>query len=450
MASLDDIFATDEMFASAGVTIDDFYAVMPMHAYIYAPTRELWPASSVNSRLPPFPIDNGKKSIPANIWLDQNRPVEQLTWAPGLPMIVNNRLIADGGWINREGVRCFNQYRPPIVELGDPTQATLWVDHVKYVYGENAGHIISWLAFRVQRPEVKINHCLVLGGNQGIGKDTLLAPLKYAVGPWNFIEVSPHQMLGRFNSYLRSVILRISEARDLGDTNRFQFYDRMKSYIASPPEVLRVDEKHIHEYSIQNGCGVVMTTNHKADGIYLPADDRRHHVSWSERTKDDFTAEYWNKLWSFYDNGGNRHVAAYLTELVLDEFDPKAPPPKTQAFWDIVDASRPPEDAELADVLDRLGNPDATTLIRVTNEAAGGFRTWIEDRKNRRVIPHRMEQVGYVPIRNDTTKSGLWKINGTRQVVYAKATLPVRARFAAARQLMALGQPDAPTDEDEA
>ena len=29
-------------------------------------------------------------------------------------------------------------------------------------------HVIKWLAHRVQRPQEKINHALVLGGNQGI------------------------------------------------------------------------------------------------------------------------------------------------------------------------------------------------------------------------------------------------------------------------------------------
>ena len=61
-------------------------------------------------------------------------------------------------------------------------------------------------------------------------------------------------------------------------------------------------------------------------------------------------------------SGGDRHVAAYLAELDISAFDPKAPPPKTPAFWDIVDANRAPEDAELADVLDEMGNPDAVTL----------------------------------------------------------------------------------------
>jgi hypothetical protein len=82
-----------------------------------------------------------------------------------------------------------------------------------------------------------------LEGSQGIGKDTLLEPVKYAIGPWNFSEVSPTHMLGRFNGFVRSVILRVSEARDLGDVNRYAFYEHMKTYMAAPTEVLRCDEK---------------------------------------------------------------------------------------------------------------------------------------------------------------------------------------------------------------
>jgi len=82
----------------------------------------------------------------------------------------------------------------------------------------------------------------VFGGMQGVGKDTLIEPVKQAVGPWNFAEVSPQQMLGRFNPFVKSVILRVSEARDLGDTDRFGFYEHTKAYTAAPPDVLRVDE----------------------------------------------------------------------------------------------------------------------------------------------------------------------------------------------------------------
>jgi Family of unknown function (DUF5906) len=371
----------------------------------------------------------------ASAWLDQHKAVEQMTWAPGLPTLIKDRLIAEGGWIERGGVTVFNLYRPPILVPHNAAGATPWLDHVRHVYPDDADHIIKWLAHRVQRPQEKINHALVLGGKQGIGKDTLIEPVKRAVGPWNVAEVSPQHLLGRFNGFVKSVILRVSEARDLGDVDRFQFYDHMKAYTAAPPDVLRVDEKNIREYSVPNCCGVIITTNHKTDGIFLPADDRRHYVAWSDREKDNFTLEYWTKMWQWYDAGGDRHAAAYLAELDLSGFDPKTPPPKTLAFWEIADSNRAPEDAELADVLDRLSKPEATTLIRVQDMAAGDFHGWLRDRKNRRAIPHRFEQCGYVPVRNDAAVSGLWVINGKRQVIYAKASLSVRDRLAAARRL---------------
>jgi hypothetical protein len=414
---------------SEGIALDDFHAYMPSHSYIFAPSREMWPATSVNARLV---LPDGKK---ASAWLDQHRPVEQMTWAPGLPMLVRGRLISEGGWIERNGVTCFNLYRPPTIEHGNPNEAERWLVHVRKVFGDAADHIVRWLAHRVQCPQEKINHALVLGGAQGIGKDTLLEPVKRAVGPWNFCEVSPQHMLGRFNGFLKSVILRVNEARDLGDINRYQFYDHLKAYTAAPPDVLRVDEKFLREHSILNCCGVIITTNHKADGIYLPADDRRHFVAWSELNKEEFAENYWTSLYAWFASGGDHHVAAYLAELDISEFDPKAPPPKTAAFWDIVDASRAPEDAELADVLDRMGNPDATTLVRIRNEASGDVQIWISDRKNRRLIPHRIEQCGYVPVRNDASKDGLWKISHARQVVYAKSTLSVRDRIRAASHL---------------
>jgi hypothetical protein len=429
------------------VSLADFHAYMPAHSYIYAPSREMWPASSVNARVPPITIlgadgkptvdeDGKQKRVPASAWLDRNRPVEQMTWAPGLPLLIRDRLISGGGWIERKNVSCFNLYRPPTIELGNAAEAGPWLDHVRKVYCDDADHIITWLAHRVQRPHEKINHAIVFGGTQGIGKDTLLEPIKSAVGPWNFQEVSPHNMLGRFNGFVRSVILRVSEARDLGDVDRFQFYDHMKAYTAAPPDVLLVDEKNLREHYVSNCMGVIITSNHKADGIYLPADDRRHFVAWSDLVKGDFAPDYWNQLWGWYQNGGHGHVAAYLSELYISDFDPKAPPPKTPAFWDIVDANRAPEDAELADVLDNLSNPAATTIARISNMATGEFATWIKDRKNRRVIPHRLEKCGYVAVRNDAAKDGLWKINDARQVIYAKNALPIRDRLKAAADLV--------------
>jgi hypothetical protein len=411
------------------VTLDDFWAYMPMHNYIFVPTRELWPASSVNARV------KAEGKLRASEWLDRNRAVEQMTWAPGEPVILEDRLVSHGGWIARPGVKVFNQYRPPIVELGNPDEAGPWLDHVYAVFPTDFEHIIRWLAHRVQRPQEKINHALALVGPQGTGKDTVVQGVVQGVGPWNVQEVGPEQLMGRFNSFLKSVILRVSEARDLGDTDRYRLYEHLKTYIAAPPDVLRLDEKNTREYAIPNICGVVITSNH-TDGIYLPADDRRHYVAATELVKEDFEDGYWNRIYCWYEAGGYGHVAAYLHSVDLSAFNPKAPPPKTDAWWAVVDAGRAPEDAELADALDLLQNPEAVTLGELAAVCKDGFAEWLRERRNSRQIPHRMTAAGYVAVRNEAaTSDGKWKVAGRRQVIYARRNLSIRDRIAAAQRL---------------
>ena len=431
--------------ASEGVNLSDFYAYMPAGNYIFAPAREFWPAGSVNHRVPPQPLldrrgrpvlDEKKKQvfITASAWLSKERAVEQMTWAPGEPMIIEDRLISEGGWIRRPGCSCFNLYRPPIVTHGDATKAKKWIDHICRVYPNDANHIIAWLAHRVQKPQEKINHALVLGGNQGVGKDTMLEPVKYGVGAWNVSEVSPQQLLGRFNGFLKSVIMRVSEARDLGERDRYSFYEHMKTYTAAPPDVLRVDEKHTKEHSIFNVVGVIITTNNKTDGLYIPADDRRHYVAWSDLTKEDFSEEYWRDLWGWYDDGGRANVAEFLRTLNISGFNPKAPPPKTPAWHDIVNSNRAPEDAELADALDGIGWPNAVTISQIATSltCAQAFAEYIRDRRNSRKLPHRLEAVGYIAVHNAHAKDGLWKVGGKRQVVYARKDMSERDRIKAA------------------
>jgi hypothetical protein len=446
-----------------GVALEDFVAYLPLHSYIFIPTREPWPASSVNAVIPPVPLlkNDGSqqrtnkgvgKVTQASTWLDRNKPVAQMTWAPGEQMLIKDRLVSDGGWFEREGVTCFNLYRPPTIVHGDPAAAVRWLDHIRKVYPADADHIINFLAQRVQSPQIKINHALLLGGEQGIGKDTLLEPVKHAVGPWNFAEVSPGNMTGRFNGHLKSVILRISEVRDLGDVNRYSFYEHMKTITAAPPDVLRVDEKNLREHAVFNVTGVIFTTNHKTDGIYLPRDDRRTYVAWSTCVKEDFPNPYWDDLWHWYEHeNGLQSVAAYLAALDIGEFNPKAPPLKTEAFWAIVDSNVAPEESELADVLDMLNSPSAVTLEQLEKQASGlsgGLSGWLEDRKNRRAIPHQLERCGYVPIRNPDAVNGMWRISvrqysgnkwqvtTVRQAIYAKSNLALRAQIVAARELI--------------
>jgi hypothetical protein len=165
--------------ADNSIGLEDFYAVPSSSQFMFMPTRELWPADSVDGILPGIQMPykrNGKwVLLKPTAWLKQHRRVEQLTWLPGAPEIIEDQLVFDGGWHHRQGAHCLNLYRPPQIVLGDASQATRWLDHLKALYPDEAGHILAWLAHRVQYPGQKPNHALVLGGGQGIGKDTLLA-----------------------------------------------------------------------------------------------------------------------------------------------------------------------------------------------------------------------------------------------------------------------------------
>ena len=185
----------------------------------------------------------------------------------------------------------------------------------------------------MQRPAEKINHALLLGGAPGIGKDTILHPVRYAVGAWNFAEVTPVQLLGRFNGFIKSVILRINEARDLGEINRYAFYEHCKPLTAAPPEVLRCDEKNIREYSVPNVVGVIITSQ-LHDRRLLSAARRPPPLCRlvAARGRRARCPDYFEQLYRWYDDeGGNRHVAAWLRRSSTSPTSiAKAPPKKTR------------------------------------------------------------------------------------------------------------------------
>jgi len=436
----------ETVIASSAISYADFVAYLPNHNYVFLPTGEIWPAVSVDMQLLPKAKLNGAgkvtgRKLAAHKWLDMNQCVHQMTWAPGLPKVIDDKLVVDGGWIERTGVKCLNLYKPPVIELGNGKLAKRWLELLRILYPDDHGHLIKYFAQRVQQPEIKINHALVLGGAPGIGKDTLLEGLRHAIGPWNFAEISPVNLLGNFNSYIKSVVLRISEARDLGDVNRYSFYEHIKILSAAPPEVLRCNEKFVHEHSVFNVTGIIITTNHKTSSLYLPDNDRRHYIAWSNIKQDDFVDDYWRDFWGWYYEGGFEAVAAYLHAFDLSGFDPKATPLKTRAFWEIVNANRSPEEAEAADAIDKLGNPAAVTIDMLISVADHDFANWLLERKNRRIIPHRFEEVGYEVIANPDNAQRVWNVfdpltkRVKRQIVYARKELAIVDQIRAARKL---------------
>ena len=78
--------------------------------------------------------------------------------------------------------------------------------------------------------------------------------------------------------------------------------------------------------------------------------------------------------------------------------------------------------------------PNAVTIADILSKTTGPFWDWLSDRKNRRSIPHRMEDCGYVSLRSKR-KDGVWLIGGTRHVIYIKKELSVRDQHEVGEQI---------------
>lgn len=415
------------------LTPDDFYAYLPDHKYINRRTRELFPVDAVNSHLKRFTDGHCQGMKPA-LWLDQFRAVQQMSWQPAHPEIIEG-VRSDKGYLVPEAKgKIYNRYCPSdaIASDADPSP---WVNHVHNLYPDDADHIIKWFAYRIQNPGGKINHALVIGGLQGIGKDLMLEPLRYGVGRSNFADVNPGDLFKDFTDWAEVTLLIINEARDLGDVDRYKFYESSKRFIAAPPDTLPCNRKYVAAYEVPNVMAVVITTNNKLSGLYIESDDRRHYVAWSAAERP--SAAYFTHLWNWLQEGGKQAVFGYLQHLDIDDFNPKGDPPKTEAWRQIVAANANPEEAALADALeDAQGHRIQIATVREI-VAAVQFRGNLDlaatlmDKKSRRKIPHLLERIGFEALPNPYAQSdGRWRLTDGR-----KDTLYVDRRLSNAERL---------------
>jgi hypothetical protein len=434
----------------AGVVLgtQHFVAFLPLKKYVYLPTGDMWPKETINSVIPPVVVgikaDGSPRTMPAATWLDNNSPVTQMSWLPGKGRVVAKSIVTSAGLEHDPTSAVYNSYRGPAVEAGEAAKAKPWLDHVRALYPGDADHMFDFFAHAVQKPWEKVNHGLLLGGAPGIGKDTLLHPVLKAVGYWNTTNISPSRIRESFNGFIKSVVLVIDEIRDLGDVNQWSFYEQTKTLLASPPLTLQVNEKFKPAYAVPNVVHVVMTTNSKCDGLYLPDDDRRHYVAWSDAAgTGDASCQpqsYFRGLWGWMNGKGCGHVAAWLRERDISKFDPAAPPFRTAAFKAIVSANRPASEDHMETALDAMARPDAFTLDWLAAASSGELGGMLAEHKYRRHIPRWLEKEGYEAFPNPSAKSGLWVIGGVKQMVYVARKLLHSERIKAVAALEAARQ----------
>lgn len=409
------------------VPIHNFVYYGPGNNYIYRPTISQWISAAVDAAVAPVNVEGKLKS--ASEWLRENALCTSMTNDPALDDdYVKGYDCRDGELVKVAGAALFNTYRKATIELGDAHLAQPFLEHVHRVFPRpgDADQFLDYMAHRTQRPAEKPRFALLIAGGQGVGKDTAVEFCCPAIGPWNVANIDPSALDSSFNEFAAATLIRISEAANLHDMNRWAFNERIKVLIAGSPDYCQINPKYGQKYSVRMHCGVILTTNHLTSGIYIPVDDRRYDVIEAATLVEmklvdvERRREYFSDLWGWFLGGGASHVAAYLHERDITKFRPNDGQRKTDAHRAVV-AGGLGSDSWLDDVLEALGRPVGFREDVARERAvAGGERP----QDVRRKLHAAAARLGYSMMLCPETKDGRWRIGDVRVAVYANGDAP--------------------------
>lgn len=270
-------------------------------------------------------INNLKRRVEASISFDENR---QKNGAPALTGITfaagEDVLVSRGGRVygNR-----WRNLRPP-VQAGDVTP---WLEHCVRLVPDDAEreHIFNVMAFKLQRPQAKINHAILHGGHQGSGKDSMWAPFFWGIrgdSKENVKLMSAQQLNSQFQYQLETEVLVLNELREPDARERRALANALKPIIAAPPELISINRKGLKPYEMLNRIFVMAFSNDQVS-ITLDSDDRRWFCVWSTAPKMNEVQSA--RLWAWYNAGGLSACAAWLYARDVSAFNPSAAPPVT-------------------------------------------------------------------------------------------------------------------------
>lgn len=300
-----------------------------------------------------------KNRIQASVYFDERRQehgakaLVGVTYAPGEDVLVaRDGLVYGNTWIN---------YRPDMSESGpvSDNSISMWLDHCRLLVPEAAEleHVLNVMAFKVQVPNVKINHAVLHGGDEGCGKDSMWAPFLWAIGgehQHNRSIIENKGLESQWGYGLQAEVVILNELKEPEAKERRALANKLKPIIAAPPETLTINRKGLHPYEMLNRLQVIAFTNDPVP-ISIPSQDRRWFCLWSSAPRMD--PDDADKLWKWYKNGGFQKIAAWLHQRDVSAFNPAAAPPVTDWKLNMVEQGMSMTESHLVDMITRRIKP---------------------------------------------------------------------------------------------
>lgn len=361
-----------------------FAYVVENDSYFDLETRRELSRASFNAiyrHVPCVSVHNGRR-VEAATCFDENRVahnariLQNLTYAAGESVLV----VRDGDVL---GNRWMNA-RPDVSGVRS-SDISRWLSHAEVLIpdAEAREHTFNMMAFKVQNPNIKINHAVLHGGDEGSGKDTLWAPFIWAVcGPHskNRGLVDNDSLTSQWGYQLESEILILNELKEPEAKERRALANKLKPIIAAPPEMLPINRKGLHPYDMVNRMFVLAFTNDPVP-ISIPSQDRRWFCVWSTAPRMDPDAA--REMWDWYRAGGFQVIARWLHDRDVSAFNPSAAPPVTEFKLNLVEHGMTIAESFLTDMIRLrsgefakgvIGSPFYAVCERLSSLAPSGVK----------------------------------------------------------------------------
>ena len=249
-------------------------------------------------------------------------------------------------YTDEDGLKVLNIF-PANIPFPDPElpNPKPFLDHLLWILNDNqdyVDHVLKWMTNVLYRPEKRMNHGILLSGEQGTGKSTITKTLAKLLVPAATDIVDAVTFTGNFHDHLVGKrFLEVNEVELFGSDKQF---NRIKTYFTE--DRFRINPKNMTSWTINNFCNYFFISNY-ADALPVPQGDRRifyvhsrvpfDHARALPPNDPDHDRKYWNELQDdFLDLNGEAlgafAIAKYLKEEILPTLPENfntTPPPMT-------------------------------------------------------------------------------------------------------------------------
>jgi len=342
-------------------------------------------------------IHSGTRVLPS-ISFDENRQAMGAKALVGITYAAGESVV-----VERDGDLYGNRWRDarPDVSGTESGDISTWLNHAKLLVPEEEelNHILDVMAFKVQHPEIKVNHAVLHGGDEGCGKDTFWAPFIWAIcGPHlkNRGIMDNQSVNSQWGYQLESEILLINELKEPDAAVRRQLANQLKPIIAAPPEMLPINRKGLHPYMMANRLFVLAFSNDPVP-ISLASQDRRWFCVWSSAPK--MNPDKAKAMWAWYRKEGFLKIARYLQERDVSKFNPSAPPMMTEFKYNLVEHGMSMAESYLVEMLRNktgefargvIGSPFHSLCDRLAGQAPSGVKV------PQAALLHALKEAGWI------------------------------------------------------